>query len=708
MPEQTYTPPETKYEVYIDELMKAIRGEPFEQGNGLRRMRGNSIEMNQLLKDAALPLNKERVYVVLSDAHLISTDAIVWRNISRNDYGIIIYKSILPRIEMSNAKIADLFLWNSQTGDININNQSGIRDIRIGNNSKLSNISIDNKSTLGGISIDNNSTSGDINIDNNSTSGDISIANNSKSGNIRIVRNSYSGDIKISKNSQSGKISLDDNSQSGKISLNDKSQSSSIVFHNNSQSGYILLGDNSQSGDISIHNNSQSDYIRLGDNSQSGFINISNNSQSGDITISNNSQSGDIWIGRNKTAMAIVIGTNSQTGNLYFANALLSQVSIRGNHFGLSLYNTAFLLFTITDCLVSTLEWQAGTKGELYINQSRVLQLQVANTSLLKDSLLSLSDTQLQYGVLQEVLIQGNLLLRKVGPPKVPFAWRDIATYKGEAPTDEWQKGLWNNKKALLEQQKQKFDNKVVELAKLYGPNPIFRITHSSLGKTEITGCDFSGFQFQYYNSNLLGCFITGTQLPKEKIDIYNPVAPGTPVSDQEWYEQKTSIYNQFKKIFENQGDVVEASWYHAKAMQNQQSLLQIAYKEASGSKIKKAFGEKGFDLFGFWLNRFSNNHGESWRRAIRFVLLFSLIFYIIYYWSIHYKDEFVLSWDALGYFWGDYFSFLDITHRIDFHVDKERLNFFSKLFDYSGKLVIGYGLYQLIAAFRRHGKKGG
>ncbi len=595
MPEQTYTPPVTKYEVHINELMKAIRGQPLKQGNALWRMKGSDIEI--LLGGANLYLDKKQEYVILTEAKIVGADMIVLQNDAPMDYnvGLIFYKSIVPEIFLSRTKIVGLYYWNSQSGDIGIDN-------------------------------------------------------NSQSGNISIDRNSQSGDIQISSNSQSGDIRIWENSQSGNISIDNTSQS----------------------GDINIH--------------------------------------------KNRAALAISISGQSQTGKLSFNNAILSHINIKQNCFGLSLYNTQFLLMQISESLITVLDWQAGTKGELYISQSQVLHLQVANTSLLKDSLLSLSDTQLQYGVLQEVLVQGNLFLRIVGPPQAPFVWRDISAYIGQEPTDERQKEFWNNKKVLLEQQKQAFDDKVVELTKQYGPTPIFRITHSSLGKTEITGCDFSQFQFQYYNSNLLGCFITGTKLPKRNMVIYDPVSDtvlNNQSNNQNLFEQKTAIYNQFKKIYENQGDVVEASVFHAQAMHWQQKLLwrQFRHDEEGFWKKVKLF----FENIGFRLNWFSNNHGESWLVALVFTIGVGLVFFTASIWGLTHWGDFKTLNDHIhklpgfmlpthGY---DYLS-KDIIETTKATYPNLKVNLWHKTWDFLGRIFIGYGIFQFISAFRRHGKKGG
>lgn len=629
MPETPYTPPQTKYEVHIDEFMKAIKGEPFKEGNGLYRMAGREIWQKGLL--AKRYYNNNQDYVLLIESRLIGADVIQLENRKVVDYGVglVIVQSIVPNIFLSNTKIALLHFYNSQSGDI-----------LIWKNSQL---------------------------------GHIHIKENSQSGNIHIDYHSQSGDIRIGENSQSGNIHINYHSQSGHIRIWD-----------HSQSGYIDIGGNSQSGDIGIWNKSQSDDIRIWENSQLGDIGIWNNSK----------------------PVAITIERNSQTGNLNFTDAQLSSIRVEDNYFGIRLYNTQFLITQLIRCLLTYLDWGVGTKGELYTSgQTRILHLKLTHASLLKDSLLSLSDASIQYAILEELQVQGYFLMRQVSAPReYPFLWRDIGAYMREGSQDNWRPQHWQSQKKLLEWQKGRYNRKLTELQQLYGNNPVFLISHSSLGKTEITGSNLAGYRFKYLNSKLLDCFITGTELPKDKIEIYNPI-PNTDINDKDWYEQKVSIYNQFKKIYENQGDVVEASWYHAKAMDNQQSLLRLTYQQKVAPWHKKIFSEERFNLFGFWLNKISNNHSESWRVALRFILIISVVMYSLYYISIHCHEP--LGFTKTGRFFGDYFGFLDITHRIDFHVPKEQLSPWSKLFDFFGRILIGYGFFQFIAAFRRHGKKG-
>jgi hypothetical protein len=118
------------------------------------------------------------------------------------------------------------------------------------------------------------------------------------------------------------------------------------------------------------------------------------------------------------------------------------------------------------------------------------------------------------------------------------------------------------------------------------------------------------------------------------------------------------------------------------------------------------SFTDARFDLINSRWNKWTNNHSESRGRALAFTFISSVVLYIYYYTCIHYYRPFNFSWQNIGDVAGNYFSYLKITRREDFMVSKVELNFGSKLFDYFGRIVIGFGISQLKAAFRRHGKK--
>jgi hypothetical protein len=364
-----------------------------------------------------------------------------------------------------------------------------------------------------------------------------------------------------------------------------------------------------------------------------------------------------------------------------------------------------------SNCHLHQLIWGAGTKGVLCIDNSYINGLNLFKTTLLRDAVISIIDTKVYIAQLQELAVQGQLILRNVEPAKRPFEWtpkilKYIEEQEAQESDNDQIKRIYSFKKELLSEQENTYYEHLKELQTnpqfQDSKKPLFRIANSSLGKTEITGSDLREFYFEYRDSRLLETFISGTKLPKEEILIYNKTDI---LPDRVRFEQKVSIYSQLKKIYDNQGDIVEAAWYHSKAMDNQQKVLKLERKNKEGKKWGRRVNER-FELAGFWLNNISNNHGESWSRALLVVFLSSILSYAIYYTCLFYDRSFSPS--GIWSFLADYLSFLDPLHKIDFLVEKKHVTPPAKIVDFIGRLMVGYGIYQFIAAFRRHGRKGG
>jgi len=102
-------------------------------------------------------------------------------------------------------------------------------------------------------------------------------------------------------------------------------------------------------------------------------------------------------------------------------------------------------------------------------------------------------------------------------------------------------------------------------------------------------------------------------------------------------------------------------------------------------------------------LNEFSNRHGLSVGRPLAFYIILSIFLYILYLACL---GRFYCGGKFDPLLVGHYFSFVDPTHRNDFLVDKKELTGGSLVVDYAGKILLGYLIYQFIAAFRKYSKK--
>lgn len=215
--------------------------------------------------------------------------------------------------------------------------------------------------------------------------------------------------------------------------------------------------------------------------------------------------------------------------------------------------------------------------------------------------------------------------------------------------------------------------------------------------KSNLDKMTFDNFSFDDYNSisfyrNKFGqTTITSCNFPKdyknfEKFKtIENIHYPDR--KDDNYYKMRYETFLQIKKQIELSGNFYEAQKFHSISLE---ALSKVETLPIWDKIILK-------------LNSISNNHGIAIKEPFLLLLFTSISFYILYLWSIgRIFNRNALDCNLFGY----YFAFLDITHRIDFLEDRDNLNGFSIAIDFLNKTVVGYLIYQFIAAFRKYGKK--
>ncbi len=528
-------------------------------------------------------------------------------------------------------------------------------------------------------------------------------------GHIEIRENSTIKDIQVLFGSGTGDISITGKSRCADIEISSGSQIASLRLNDKSESFGVYIGEKSQAADITISEYSRAEYITLSDHSFCAKLNVSVHSQIRNIYIGSFSQGGNISIHSGSQIDHFEICENSQSGDIDCSYSIINKMSISDLFAAVFFKGSTIQQAYFTHCHIRELQWQAGSKGELYINNSSLTYLNFKQTALLKDTLFLLNDVLISVALFEESTIQGQLILRHIQPCIQGMQrWNSkISSYKiATESASGLEKKFFKQYVDSWKRKQATYDNKIDTLEQHFSAVALFRIANSSLGKTEITGSDLSAFRFEYRDSKLIDCFISSTKLPRASVNIYQQSLVNH-LPDRDYYEQKISFYNQLRKLFDSQGDVIEASWYQSKAMDSQQKLLQFNFRLTQKSKwfsIHKWFSEEGFDLLTFHLNKVSNNHGESWRKALFFILFASLLLYSAYYASIFHSNRFSLF--GTGQFLGDYFTFLDITHKADFLVGKTQLTPLSKLIDFVSRLITGYGIFQFVTAFRRHARK--
>jgi hypothetical protein len=153
-------------------------------------------------------------------------------------------------------------------------------------------------------------------------------------------------------------------------------------------------------------------------------------------------------------------------------------------------------------------------------------------------------------------------------------------------------------------------------------------------------------------------------------------------------------------------------------ALEKNDKITALYYRKLELISYSKEIRNKrggGEDRVLLFLNNISNLHGLSWKRGISFTLSSWLFIFTLYYWSL-WGNQINFDWHYLifGYkeFWSDAFNFLWLPSSDLKDISRNELEqigggslFFVLTLYVLGKIIIGYGVYQTVAAFRKHVK---
>lgn len=150
-------------------------------------------------------------------------------------------------------------------------------------------------------------------------------------------------------------------------------------------------------------------------------------------------------------------------------------------------------------------------------------------------------------------------------------------------------------------------------------------------------------------------------------------------------------------------------------AIQKNDIISALKYKRYEMNSYEKEIKKDGtnYDRIVLWLNRVSNSHGLNWGKGVGFTFIVLSISFPIYFWAscdlslnssykpIFYYKEFWL--EAVQFLWlpsgmGNFSKYVKSDISI--------LSSVSLIVSFLiGKILIGYGIFQTISAFRKHGK---
>jgi len=241
-------------------------------------------------------------------------------------------------------------------------------------------------------------------------------------------------------------------------------------------------------------------------------------------------------------------------------------------------------------------------------------------------------------------------------------------------------------------------DGKLEE--KLDSPTPKLTIQNSDLGKTTLIGCDFSEAEFCLESSKITEMFVTGTKFP-EKLSNTDS-------------EQRRVGYGQLKKVYENRGDGVEANRYLAREMWSY--LIMLISDSNSLPKVRFRRLQNLPEAFNLLLNFLSNRFGHSWFQAFFTTLAVSGLFYWGYCHALGYRYD-PKGYPEFRHLMSYFLEFINPLHDADYiakeltepkiHPGLKPALGRARIVEGLSRIFIAYFIYQLIQAFRKHGKKG-
>lgn len=190
----------------------------------------------------------------------------------------------------------------------------------------------------------------------------------------------------------------------------------------------------------------------------------------------------------------------------------------------------------------------------------------------------------------------------------------------------------------------------------------------TNFGNTTFTSCNFPN-NFQDFDKFKT---IENVHYPDKKTNNY--------------FKNRYEVFLQLKNKLDQSGNFQESQ----------------KFKSISNEALRRVEDISLWDKFILKINHFSNNHGLSIKRPLALLLILTIVMYIFYLLSIgKIFNSNHIDFNLLGY----YFKFLDITHNSTFLVEKDALNGWSIFIDYMNKIIVGFFIYQFIAAFRKYGK---
>lgn len=213
-----------------------------------------------------------------------------------------------------------------------------------------------------------------------------------------------------------------------------------------------------------------------------------------------------------------------------------------------------------------------------------------------------------------------------------------------------------------------------------------------NLDKAWFDNVYFEDFErLSFYRSKFSSATFTSCSFPAS----YDKFAKFMPIANVHYPEDKTDNYDKDQyEIFLQLKKAMDATGNNYESLKIQ-AVSQTALRKISTISCGDKFILGASDV--------SNAHGQSIGRPFWLFVAVSISGYILYLSTLERVFQpSAFDPNLIGY----YFSFIDLTHRSDFLVDKQEISGWSLAIDYSIKVLLGYLIVQFVAAFRKYSRK--
>jgi len=164
----------------------------------------------------------------------------------------------------------------------------------------------------------------------------------------------------------------------------------------------------------------------------------------------------------------------------------------------------------------------------------------------------------------------------------------------------------------------------------------------------------------------------------------------------------KVSTFQQLKYYYSKEGNFIDEIEMQKNEKSAFSELIDHRTKDANWSQ--STFGDSVI----LFLNRWTNHYKSDFRNGVSFIFLFSILFVLfILLFSRAFWDNICwgceVDWLAFNKGVKLYINFLNPVHKITYIDDLRPLWGIPYILDFLGRIVIGFGIYQTIQAFRKY-----